>query len=121
MKYSHYQDHLSALIHEPSFRQVFGDAQFTKARLIKDLGNLAGHSTRKIALDEELKKLREEFAAAKKVNSAQADTQDYSKAETRDYFIDLLLKESGYELDEKNFEIEVSGMLASAPLSQRNF
>jgi len=43
-----YQDHLSALIHEPSFRQVVGDALFTKAKLIKDLGNLAVHSNRKI-------------------------------------------------------------------------
>jgi GAF domain-containing protein len=43
-----YQDHLSALIHEPTFRQVVGDALFTKAKLIKDLGNLAVHSTRKV-------------------------------------------------------------------------
>lgn len=182
-----YQDHLSALIHEPSFREVVGDALFTKAKLIKDLGNLAVHSTRKLAatdaqaatrelfhlcywlartygqksrpdpgqrfapdlllkasvaqpqtldqlkkleaqlherdeklsallsdkaaLDEELKKLREEFAAARKANSAQPDTHDYSEAETRDYFIDLLLKEAGWELDEKkNFEIEITGM-----------
>ena len=44
-----YQDNLSALIHEPTFRQTVGDALFTKARLIKDLGNLAVHSTRKMA------------------------------------------------------------------------
>lgn len=182
-----YQDHLSALIHEPSFRKLVGEALFTKARLIKDLGNLAVHSTRKIApadaltatrelfhvcywlartygrtarpdpglrflpdllpkassippqtlnqlkkleeklherdeklsallsdkaaLNEELKKLQMEVAAAKKANSAQPDTHDYSEAETRDYFIDLLLKEAGWELDEKkNFEIEVTGM-----------
>ena len=190
-----YQDHLSALIHEPSFRLLVGVPLFTKAKLIKDLGNLAVHSNRKIlpadaltatrelfhfcywlartygqrarpdpglcfsmerlpktaavppqtqaqlntlesglrerdeklsvllagkaALDEELKKLREEFTAAKKANLAQPDTHDYSEAETRDYFIDLLLKEAGWELTEKNFEIEVIGMLASAPLSQR--
>ena len=182
-----YQDNLSALIHEPSFRQVVGDALFTKAKLIKDLGNLAVHSTRKIqpsdaltatcelfhfcywlvrtygqksrpdpgqtfspallpkeaatqpqspdqlqklesklqesdeklsallsdkaALNEELKALREEFAAAKKANAAQPDTHDYSEAQTRDYFIDLLPKEAGWELEEKkNFEIEVCGM-----------
>ena len=184
-----YQDHLSALIHEPSFRVAAGDAIFTKARLIKDLGNLAVHSTRKIlpvdavtatrelfhvcywlartygqnarpdpglrfvpallptaasaspappqsidqlqkleaqlqardqklsvllsdkaALDDELKKLREEVTAAKKANTAQPDTHDYSEAQTRDYFIDLLLKEAGWALDAKNFEIEVSGM-----------
>ena len=39
-----YQDHLSALIHEPTFRQTVGDAVFNKARVIKDLGNLAVHS-----------------------------------------------------------------------------
>ncbi len=184
-----YQDHLSALIHEPSFRATTGDAIFTKAKLIKDLGNLAVHSTRKIlsvdavtatrelfhfcywlartygqnarpdpglrfvpallpaaapaspvqpqsidqlqkleaelrardeklsallsdkaALDDELKKLREEVASAKKANTAQPDTHDYSEAQTRDYFIDLLLKEAGWQLDVKNFEIEVTGM-----------
>ncbi len=187
-----YQDHLSALIHEPTFRATTGDAVFTKAKLIKDLGNLAVHSTRKIlpldavtatrelfhfcywlartygqrarpapdlrfapnliplasapssattapaqsidqlqklqaelqardeklsvllsnkaALDDELQKLRAEVATAKKANTAQPDTHDYSEAETRDYFIDLLLKEAGWQLDAKNFEIEVSGM-----------
>lgn len=187
-----YQSHLSALIHEPSFRATAGDAVFTKAKLIKDLGNLAVHSTRsilpndsltatrelfhvcywlartygqrvrpspdlrfapelipsptatsaavtsppqsidqlqkletqlrerdeklsqllssKVALDEELQKLRAEITAAKKVNSAQPDTHDYSEAETRDYFIDLLLREAGWQLDNSNFEIEVSGM-----------
>ncbi|HQY76455.1 MAG TPA: DEAD/DEAH box helicase family protein, partial [Rhodoferax sp.] len=181
-----YQDQLSALIHEPSFRQVVGEALFTKARLIKDLGNLAVHSTRKVApadalaatrelfhfcywlartygqrarpdpslqfsaallpkataaqpqsldqlqkleaqlherdeklstllssqaaLNAELQALREQVAAAKKANTAQPDTHDYSEAETRDYFIDLLLKEAGWELDQKNFEIEVTGM-----------
>jgi type I restriction enzyme, R subunit len=184
-----YQDHLSSLIHEPSFRDTAGDAIFTKAKLIKDLGNLAVHSTRKIlpvdavtatrelfhfcywlartygqrarpdpdlrflpallptavptspvppqsidqlqkletqlqaqdekltallsdkvAVDDELKKLREEVAAAKKANTAQPDTHDYSEAQTRDYFIDLLLKEAGWQLGKKNLEIEVSGM-----------
>lgn len=75
----------------------------------------------KAALDEELKQLREEFAAARKANSVQPDTHDYTETETRNYFIDLLLKEAGWELDGKNFEIEVSGMLASTPLSQRDF
>jgi type I restriction enzyme R subunit len=185
-----YQDHLSALIHEPSFRATVGEAVFTKAKLIKDLGNLAVHSTRiilrtdavtatrelfhvcywlartygqrarpapdlcfapgliplpaaaapaaapqsvdqlqkleaelqardeklsvllstKAALDDELQKLREEVAAAKKANTAQPDTHDYCEADTRDKFIDLLLKEAGWQLDAKNFEIEVSGM-----------
>ncbi|TCT10283.1 DEAD/DEAH box helicase family protein [Paralcaligenes ureilyticus] len=184
-----YQDHLSALIHEPSFRDTVGEAIFTKAKVIKDLGNLAAHSTRKIlppdaltatrelfhvcywlartygqrarpdpglrfvpalipaaatapvaplqsieqlqkletqlrtrdeklsvllsakaALDGELQSLREEVAAAKKANTAQPDTHDYSEAQTRDYFIDLLLKEAGWQLGKHNVEVEVSGM-----------
>ena len=43
-----YQDHLSALIHEPTFRQTVGNAVFNKARVIKDLGNLAVHSQRPV-------------------------------------------------------------------------
>jgi len=65
----------------------------------------------KAALDEELKKLREEVAAVKKANSARPDTHDYSEAETRDYFIDLLLKEAGWALDKpQDTEFEVTGM-----------
>ena len=182
-----YQDHLSALIHEPTFRKAVGDAVFTKTKLIKDLGNMAVHSTRKVmptdaltatrelfhvcywlartygtrsrpdpsltfsiallpqpsaapaqsldqlqkleaqlhekdaklstlladkaAQDAELKKLREEIAAAKQANSAQPDTHDYSEAETRDYFIDLLLKEAGWALDKpQDREFEVQSM-----------
>jgi type I restriction enzyme R subunit len=39
-----YQDNLSALIHEPSFRAAAGDAIFYKARYLKDAGNKAVHS-----------------------------------------------------------------------------
>ena len=56
-----YQDNLSALIHEPSFRQAVGDALFTKARLVKDLGNLAVHSTKKVASTDALSATRELF------------------------------------------------------------
>lgn len=182
-----YQDNLSALIHEPSFKQVVGEAVFSKARVINTLGNRAVHSHRpipesdalaavrelfhvaywfartyacvsrpdpglafdpgmlprpakiaqqtteqlhtletrlrekdenlaalltdKAALDEELKRLRAEIAEAKKAASAQPDTHDYSEAETRDYFIDLLLKEAGWPLDQpRDREFEVSGM-----------
>lgn len=183
-----YQDKLSALIHEPTFRQGLGDALFTKARLIKDLGNLAVHSQKKIqpsdatnatrelfhlcywlartygrtsrpapglsfssaalaapvaaapvqtieqlqaleaqlrerderlsvaladraSLDAELQRLRGEVAAAKKANAALPDTHDYSEAETRQAYIDLLLKEAGWALDpQKNLEVEVTGM-----------
>ncbi|MBP7373244.1 MAG: DEAD/DEAH box helicase family protein, partial [Opitutaceae bacterium] len=182
-----YQDNLSALIHEPSFKQAAGEAVFAKARVVNTLGNRAVHSLRavpqadalaairelyhvaywfartygraerpapdlafdpaalprparaaaqsaaqlqalearlrekdeslatlladKTALDEELERLRAEVAAAKKAAAAQPDTHDYSEAETRDYFIDLLLKEAGWPLDEgRDRELEVGGM-----------
>ncbi len=186
-----YQDNLNALIHEPSFARVVGQAVFTKTKVIKELGNQAVHSARKVlpadavvatrelfhigywlartygqrgrpdpglafnptllarpataapavppqtldqlqklqaqlaerdekvstllgttaALDAELARLREEVAAAKRANAATPDTHDYGEAQTRDYFIDHLLKEAGWHLHpKKNFEIEVTGM-----------
>ena len=182
-----YQDNLSALIHEPTFKAVAGEAVFSKARVINTLGNQAVHSHRpiqesdalsavrelfhvgywlarsyargakpapglafdvnalpkttplpkqtidqlqnleaglrerdeklsalladKTALDEELKRLRAEVAEAKKAAAAQPDTHDYSETETRDYFIDLLLKEAGWPLDQPHDrEFEVAGM-----------
>ena len=171
-----YQDNLSALIHEPTFKKVAGEAVFNKARVITQLGNQAVHSHRPIkegdavaavrelfhvsywlahtysretkpepglifdpdelprttvpkqtveqlqkleaslrekdeklselladksALDEELKRLRAEVAREKEAASSQPDTHDYSEDQTRDYFIDLLLKEAGWALDQR--------------------
>ena len=65
----------------------------------------------KAALNEELQRLREEVAQARAANAARPDTHDYSEAETRDYFIDLLLKEAGWALDQpQDREFAVSGM-----------
>ncbi len=182
-----YQDHLAALIHEPTFRATVGGAVFNKAKILKELGNQAVHSQKAIRtedammavkelfhigfwlartyaksgkpadglkfdisllptagalpphtlaqlqkldaqlkekdtkltellsdkanLNEELQRLRAEVAAAKQANAAQPDTHDYSEAATRDYFIDLLLKEAGWPLDQpQDREYEVSGM-----------
>ncbi|HEX9719424.1 MAG TPA: DEAD/DEAH box helicase family protein [Ramlibacter sp.] len=63
------------------------------------------------ALDEELARLRAEVAAAKAVNNAQPDAHDYNEAQTRDLYIDLLLKEAGWALDQtRDREFEVAGM-----------
>jgi len=182
-----YQDNLSALIHEPTFKATAGAAVFAKTVLINRLGNQAVHGHRsvqqfdaltavrelfhvaywlahtyargakpppgltfdpsalpkttplpkqtieqlqrletelrerdeklsallldKTTLVTELTRLRVEIAEAKKVNTAQADTHDYSEAETRDYFIDLLLKEAGWALNqERDREFPVEGM-----------
>jgi type I restriction enzyme, R subunit len=63
------------------------------------------------ALDEELARLRAEVAAAKAANNAQPDEHDYNEAQTRDLYIDLLLKEAGWTLDQpRDREFEVAGM-----------
>lgn len=182
-----YQDNLSALVHEPTFKQTTGEAIFTKAVYIVKLGNLAVHSHRDIpqvdavhavielfhfcywfariygrkgkppatlafnpqllprstpiskqtldqlkqlesqlqerdeklsvvladkqALDAEIERLRKEVAQAKIEAKKITDTHDYSEAETRDRFIDLLLKESGWSLgEERDREFPVMGM-----------
>jgi type I restriction enzyme R subunit len=182
-----YQDNLSALIYEPTFKSTVGAAIHAKARIIKDLGNRAVHTTKivspydsltavrelfhmcfwlarnyargarpadglafdlaqlpktspiprqtlaqlqqlaaqlaekntkleelitdKLALDTELQRLRAEIAEIKKQNAATPDQHNYSEAETRDYFIDLLLKEAGWPLDQqRDREFPVTGM-----------
>ena len=181
-----YQDNISALIHEPSFKNRVGDAVFTKARLIIKLGNQAVHSHRAIpesdaltaarelfhvgywfarnyargsrpapglvfdaaglpktaipkqtidqlaaleaalrqrdeklseilgekeALSEEIQRLRAEIAAVKQATSVEQDTHDYSESQTRDFFINVLLKEAGWALDQaRDREFEVTGM-----------
>lgn len=63
------------------------------------------------ALEAELARLREEIAAVRKANEARPDTHDYDEATTRDAFIDLLLHESGWPLDQvRDREFPVSGM-----------
>src|ERR1700761_1248386 len=42
-----YQDNISALLHEPSFRRIAGEAVFAKAKLINSLRNRAVHEERK--------------------------------------------------------------------------
>ncbi len=182
-----YQDNLSALIHEPTFKTTAGTAVFNKAVLITRLGNQAVHSHRAVTqfdavtgvrelfhvcfwlartyaraakpadslafnplllrkttevspqtqeqlqtlaaqlaekdtklsalfadketLSQQLETARREIAEIKKKNAATPDEHNYSEAETRDYFIDLLLKEAGWALTEtRDREFEVAGM-----------
>jgi type I restriction enzyme R subunit len=67
------------------------------------------------ALDAEVKRLQAEIAAVKAANEQTADTHDYNEAETRDAFIDLLLSEAGWPLDQqRDREYPVKGMPNSA-------
>src|ERR1700692_2125536 len=59
-----YEETLAARIHEPSFRKLVGDAVVAKARIIKDLGNVAVHETRAVAPDKAVTAVRELFHVA---------------------------------------------------------
>ena len=70
---------------------------------------------------EEIEALKARIQELKERNRRTPDDHDYSEAETRDYFIDLLLKESGWDLKAPDvLEYPVVGMPASTPLSQQS-
>jgi len=192
--HSPYDPTLSALIHEGTFRSLVGNALVTKARIIKDLGNVAVHETRPVpeksatdclkqlfdfcywlmrtyargakpdpavqfsvaalpravqvevstlkklqalakereeaavalaeeqasrikseedraALDAQIKELQAQIEAIKAENAMVEDTHDYNEAETRDIWIDRLLAEAGWPLDQpRDREYPVTGM-----------
>jgi type I restriction enzyme R subunit len=62
-------------------------------------------------LEAELAAARAEIVAIKAANSATPDLHDYDEAATRDTFIDLLLNEAGWSLDQpQDREFGVTGM-----------
>ena len=66
----------------------------------------------KAALDEEVQRLRAEVAKARAAAESRTDPHDYNEEETRDRFIDLLLREAGWTdfVDGKDVEYEVTPM-----------
>ena len=74
-----------------------------EARRVSDEG--------RTALEAEIMALQAEIAAAKAANQKVADLHDYREAETRDLFIDLLLREAGFDPKAPDtIEVEVTGM-----------
>src|SRR5581483_4680936 len=63
------------------------------------------------ALEAELAAIRAEIAATKAANQARPDPHDYREDETRDLFIDLLVREAGFDPKAPDaVEVEVRGM-----------
>lgn len=61
--------------------------------------------------DAQIAQLQAEIAEIKKANAAIPDAHDYNEQETRDAFIDLLLREAGWPLDQvRDREFPVTGM-----------
>ncbi|KQU03879.1 restriction endonuclease subunit R [Rhodococcus sp. Leaf7] len=71
--------------------------------------HLTERDERLAAHEAEIAALRSEIAAAQ--DAIGPDTRDYDEASSRDLFIDLLLREAGWALDQtRDREYEVSGM-----------
>lgn len=72
---------------------------------------LAQQQEHSAVLEAELIALRAEVTAAKAANAVIPDTHDYREDETRDLFIDVLLSEAGWPLNNKqDREYPVTGM-----------
>jgi type I restriction enzyme R subunit len=91
--------------------KAFVQLKAQQAELDAKNGELTKLLTDKQSLDDELKQLRAAVAAARKASEAQPDTHNYNEAETRDRYIDLLLREAGWALDKRDdLEFRVEGM-----------
>jgi type I restriction enzyme R subunit len=91
--------------------QTIVQLQHLEAQLAEKDTRLAELLTGKAALDAELERLRAEITEIKKRNAETPDQHDYSEAQTRDSFIDVMLREAGWPLDKKqDREYPVPGM-----------
>jgi len=96
---------------DEALKKAFVHIKAQQAALDAKNGELTKLLLDKENLDEELKRLRAEVAKARKAAEARPDRHDYNEAETRDRFIDLLLREAGWSLDSPEYtEFRVEGM-----------
>ncbi|TAM62028.1 MAG: DUF4145 domain-containing protein [Rhodanobacter sp.] len=95
---------------EATFRQQIAAQHATlearEAAIAEQAATLAEREAMLAQLNAKLAQARAELAQAKAANIAVPDTHDYDEADTRRFFIDVLLREAGWELG-KNASIEV--------------
>ncbi|MER5768066.1 DEAD/DEAH box helicase family protein [Streptomyces sp. NPDC001985] len=81
-----------------------------RARREREARELAEARARSKRLEAELAELRTRTAALRTANETRPDTHDYDESATRDLFVDLLLKEAGWDLgDDRDREFPVTG------------
>jgi type I restriction enzyme R subunit len=92
-------------------KRAFVQLKAQQAELDAKNGELTKLLLDKQNLDDELTTLRAEVSRARKAAEAKPDRHDYNEAETRDRYIDLLLREAGWALDQPDdLEFRVEGM-----------
>ncbi|RWP41742.1 DEAD/DEAH box helicase family protein [Mesorhizobium sp.] len=96
---------------DETLKKAFAHLKTQQEELDAKNGELAKLLSDKTNLDDDLKRLRAEVAAARQASEATPDQHDYNEAETRDRYIDLLLREAGWALDRlEDLEFRVEGM-----------
>ncbi len=96
---------------DETLKKAFAHLKAQQAELDAKDGELTRLLSDRQNLDVELQRLRAEVAAARTAAEAAPSTHDYNEAETRDRFIDLLLREAGWALDgPEDSEFRVEGM-----------
>lgn len=95
---------------ETKFRQQLGELHASlearEARVAEQAATLAEREALLAQLDADLAARRAELAEAKAANISVPDGHDYNEADTRKHFIDVLLREAGWEIG-RNAAIEV--------------
>ncbi|MEO8040122.1 MAG: DEAD/DEAH box helicase family protein, partial [Betaproteobacteria bacterium] len=92
-----------------SHREGVESLQQLEAELRGRDESLAGLFAGTVALDADLKRMRDEVAAARQAAALQPDRHDYEEAGTRDRVIDLLLEEAGWPMDrprDREFKVD---------------
>lgn len=96
---------------DETLKKAFAHLKAQQAELDAKNGELTKLLSDKQNLDAELQRLRAEVAAARHAAEATPSAHDYNEAETRDRYIDLLLREAGWALDKpEDIEFRVDGM-----------
>jgi type I restriction enzyme R subunit len=95
----------------PVPRQTLEQLQKLEAELREHDAAVSSLLADKESLTAELERARAEVAEARKAAASQPDTHDYSEEATRDTFIDRLLEEAGWALDQpRDREFPIDGM-----------
>jgi len=100
---------------ETKFRQEIeaqhAQIEAREANIAEAAATLAEREAALAQVNAELAALRADLAQAKAANIAVPDTHDYDEADTRTFFIDVLLREAGWVVgDNASIEVPVTGM-----------
>ncbi|NEO45585.1 MAG: DEAD/DEAH box helicase family protein [Moorea sp. SIO4A3] len=101
------------LIPDPKTQQDLSIAQLqeleTKLNQASEMRSIA--EKRQKQTEEELETLKAEITKLKEQNETVPDNHNYNEADTRRYYIDVLLKEAGWDIDQPEWkEYPVQGM-----------